>query len=161
MGALVADGYVPHVQEQLNSRFAVGDALKEMIGFQKEFKLFTSPRTLRSAFTLLNIAPVGEADREGFLKYLNLLLKTNAQVDDRPSRLNGHDQILASLRGNLEGQRPLPVYFTWHPGEEPPKATVKITTSLPFVFSSKNYLTISVPTIQSDRPKAGARKRKG
>ena len=34
MGAFVPAGYVPHVQEQLNSRFAVGDALTEMIGFQ-------------------------------------------------------------------------------------------------------------------------------
>ena len=58
MGAFVADGYVPHVQEQVNSRFALGDALTEMIGFQKEFKLFSPPHTLRSAMTLLNIAPV-------------------------------------------------------------------------------------------------------
>ena len=49
MGAFVADGYVPHVQEQVNSRFDVGDALTEMIGFQNEFKLFSPPHTLRSA----------------------------------------------------------------------------------------------------------------
>ena len=90
MGAFVADGYVPHVQEQLNSRFAVGDALTEMIGFQKEFKLFSSPHTLRSAFTLLNIAPVGEKDREGFLRYLQALMKTKADVNGKPSNLSGH-----------------------------------------------------------------------
>ena len=57
MGALVADGYVPHVQDQINSRFAAGDALREMVGFQKEFKLFSLQHSLKSAFTLLNIAP--------------------------------------------------------------------------------------------------------
>lgn len=156
MGAFVADGYVPHVQEQLNSRFALGDALKEMIGFQKEFKLFSSPHTLRSAFTLLNIAPVGESDRDGFLKYLYALNKTKADINGKPSNLSGHDQILASLRQNLEGPRPLPVYFTWHSGETP-KGIVHVTIDQPFSFSSKRYLTISVPTIRADRPKAGAR----
>lgn len=158
MGAFVADGYVPHVQEQLNSRFAMGDALREMIGFQKEFKLFSPPHTLRSAFTLLNIAPVGETDREGFLKYLDFLMKTKADVDEQPSTLTGHNQILASLCENLEGPRPLPVYFTWHPGEMP-KGIVHVRSDKPFVFSPKTYLTISVPTKRPDRPKAGARKK--
>lgn len=158
MGAFVPDGYVAHVQEQLNSRFAVGDALKEMVGFQKEFKLFSRPHTLISAFTLLNIAPVGEKDREGFLKYLGMLPKTKAAINGKPSRLNGHDQILASLAQNLESKPALPVYFTWHPAEMP-KGIVQITSGAPFVFSSRTYLTISVPTVRTERPKAGARKK--
>ena len=158
MGAFVADGYVPHVQEQLNSRFATGDALTEMIGFQKEFRLFSSPHTLKSAFTLLNIAPVGEKDREGFLKYLQMLMKTKADVNGKPSNLSGHDQILASLKENLECPRPLPVYFDWHPAETP-KGIVHVTVEQPFTFSGKNYLNISVPTVRADRPKAGARKK--
>lgn len=158
MGAFVADGYVPHVQDQLNSRFAVGDALTEMIGFQNEFKLFSSPHTLKSAFTLLNIAPVGEKDRDGFLRYLDLLKKTDADVDGKAVKRSGHDQILASLKANLEGARPLPVFFTYHPAEKP-KGIVHITSDRAFVFSSKTYLNISVPTIPADRPKAGARKK--
>ena len=159
MGALVAAGYVPHVQDQLNSRFAVGDALTEMIGFQEEFELFSPPHTLRSAFTLLNIAPVGEKEREGFLKFLQFLTKTKADVDEEPSSLSGHDQILASLRKNLESKSPKPVFFTWHPGESP-KGIVHITSSEPYSFSNESYLTISVPTLQEDRPKAGKRKKK-
>ena len=159
MGAFVADGYVPHVQEQLNSRFEAGDALTEMIGFQKEFKLFSYPHTLRSAFTLLNIAPVREKDREGFLKYLEFLKKTKADVQGKASKLNGHDQILASLKKNLEGQNPLPVYFTWHRGETPKGVVLVTSNEQPFVFSGDSFLTISVPTIQKDRPKAGARKK--
>jgi hypothetical protein len=157
MGAFVPAGYVPHVQDQLNSRFAVGDALTEMIGFQKEFDLFSPPHTLRSAFTLLNIAPVGEKDREGFLKYLRSLMKTKANVDEEPSTLSGHDQILASLKKNLESKRPLPVYFTWHPGETP-KGIFHVTSGEPYSFSGETYLTISVPTIPE--PKAGKRKKK-
>jgi hypothetical protein len=158
MGAFVPAGYVPHVQDQLNSRFAVGDALTEMIGFQKEFELFSPPHTLRSAFTLLNIAPVGEKDREGFLKYLRALMKTKADVDEEPSTLSGHDQILASLRKNLESKKPLPVYFTWHPGETP-KGIVHVTSGEPYSFSGETYLTISVPTVKEEGRK-GKRKKK-
>src|SRR4029077_9157190 len=107
MGAFVKDGYVPHVQDQLNSRFAVGDALTEMIGFQKEFKLFSPDHTLRSSFTLLNIAPVEEKDRDGFLKYLDFLKRTGAEVNGQATRLTGHNQIIASLQENLESKRPM------------------------------------------------------
>jgi hypothetical protein len=34
-----------------------------------------------------------------------------------------------------------------------------VTIDQPFSFSGKNYLTISVPTMPADRPKAGARKK--
>lgn len=154
MGAFVAEGYVPHVQEQINSRFAVGDALQEMIGFQKEFKLFSLDHTLRSAFTLLNIAPVGEKDREGFLKYLEMLKKTGAQVDGKPTKYSGHDQIIVTLKENLEGKNPLPVFFTWHPGEKP-TGQVLVTIREVFTFSGTNYLTIDVPTV-----KPGGKKKK-
>ncbi|MBR0716825.1 hypothetical protein [Bradyrhizobium liaoningense] len=154
MGAFVPDGYVPHVQDQINSRFAVGDALKEMIGFQKEFKLFSLQHSLCSSFTLLNIAPVGEKDREGFLKYLEMLKKTGAQVNGKPTKYNGHDQIIVTLKGNLESKAPLPVFFDYHPGEKP-KGQVLVTIREAFIFSSTNYLTISVPTV-----KPGARRKK-
>jgi len=152
MGAFVPDGYVPHVQDQINSRFAVGDALKEMIGFQKEFKLFALNHSLRSSFTLLNIAPVGEKDREGFLKYLEMLKKTGAKVNEKPTRYNGHDQIIVTLKQNLESKTPLPVFFTWHPGESP-TGQVLVTIREAFVFSSTNYLTIDVPTVKAGRKK--------
>src|SRR2546430_13406337 len=101
-------------KSRLNSRF-IGEALEEMIGFQKEFKLFSQQHSLTSSFTVLNIAPVGEKDRDGFLKYLEQLRKTTAEVDGKATKLNGHNQIIASLQENLESNRPSPVYFTWHP----------------------------------------------
>lgn len=160
MGALVADGYVPHVQDQINSRFAAGDALREMVGFQKEFRLFTLQHSLKSAFTLLNIAPLGERDRDGFLRYLDLLKKTGSQVDGRPSKYNGHDQIIVTLQQNLESKKPLPVFFTWHSGEKPKGQVLVSTGAKAYVFSSATYLTIDVPTVPADRPKAGARRKK-
>lgn len=154
MGALVADGYVPHVQDQINSRFAVGDALMEMIAFQKEFKLFTLDHSLKSAFTLLNIAPVGEKDREGFFKYLEMLTKASADVNGEPTKYNGHDQIIVSLKDNLESKNPLPVFFTWHPGERP-KGVVHIGRGPAYAFSDTKYLNIDVPTL-----KPGSKKKK-
>jgi hypothetical protein len=157
MGGLVADGYVPHVQEQLNSRF-IGEALDEMVQFQKEFKVFSPQHTLQMSFGLLNIAPVGEADRRGFFKYLLLLKKTLASVGGKASRKNGHDQIVASLQENLESNKPMPVFFTWHPGERP-KGVVAITSGDRVLsFSSKGFLTISVPTIPADPAKGKPRK---
>jgi len=150
MGALVADGYVPHVQDQLNSRFTPGDALKEMIGFQKEFKLFSPEHSLKSAFTLLNIAPVEEKDRGGFLLYLERLTRVASQVNEQPSKLSGHDQIIASIQENLESKKPLPVFFTYHPSRSKPR-TVFVTFDTPLSFSATEYLTISVPTIPKQK----------
>ena len=158
MGGLVADGYVPHVQEQLNSRF-IGEALDEMVAFQTEFKVFSPQHTLQMSFGLLNIAPVGEADRKGFFRYLKLLQGTLSSVDGRSSRKNGHAQIVASLQENLESGKAMPVYFTWHPGEQPKGVVLISRGERPLNFSSKAFLQISVPTIRIDRPKAGKRKK--
>jgi hypothetical protein len=158
MGGLVADRYVPDVLHQLNSRL-IAEALDEMVQFQKEFKVFSPQHTLVMSFGLLNIAPVGEEDRKGFFRFLNLLKKTGASVDGKASRLNGHDQIVASLRDNLESSKPLSVHFTWHPAEHP-KGVVKVTAGDRVLsFSPMVFLTISLPTIRADRPKAGARKK--
>jgi hypothetical protein len=93
------------------------------------------------------------------MRYLDWLQRTDAKVDDKATSRNGHDQIVTSLQQNLEGKSPLPVFFTWHPAEEP-KGAVLISSAAPaFNFSTKNYLIISVPTMRADRPKAGARKK--
>jgi hypothetical protein len=158
MGGLVADSYVPDVLQQMNSRL-IGEALTEMVQFQKEFKVFSSQHTLETSFKLLNIAPVGDADRRGFFKFLNLLKKTGASVDGKATKLSGHDQIVATLQSNLEGSKPLSVHFTSHPAEQP-KGIVKVTAGdHVFNFSSLVFLTISMPMINADRPKAGARKK--
>lgn len=156
MGAFVADGYVPLVQAQLNIRFAPGDALTEMIAFQKEFKLFSSKHTLISSFSLLNIAPLGDTERDGFHRYLDRLTRIGSTVNDQPSVLTGHDQIIASVQKNLESSKPIPVFFTFHPGGGK-DAVVKVGFSTPLSFSATTYLTLSVPTL----PKKDKASRKG
>jgi len=157
MGAFVRDGYVPNVQDQLNRRF-IEDALSEMVALQKEFKLFSSQHSLQSSFKLLGIAPVEEQDRHGFYRYLKLLKRTGSKVNGKSSRKNGHDQIVASLQENLEGNRPSPVRFDYHPSGGQ-RGEVLITSGPALSFSSKTFLNISVPTIAVGRPKAGARKK--
>ena len=97
MGGLVADGYVPHVQEQLNSRF-IGEALDEMVQFQKEFEVFSPQHTLQMSFGLLNIAPVGEADRRGFFRYLKLLKGTLASSTARSHARTGTPRLSPPCR---------------------------------------------------------------
>lgn len=157
MGAFVADGYVPLVQAQLNIRFTPGDALKEMIEFQNEFTLFSLDHTLIQSFSLLNIAPIGDTERDGFRRYLNRLTRIKATVNDVPSTLSGHDQIITSLQKNLEGPRPMPVFFTYHPGGGK-NPVVQVSTSVPLSFSSTTYLTISVPTLPKKPGEASSRK---
>ena len=159
MGAFVPDGYVPNVQEQINRRF-IGDALTEMIGFQTEFKLFSLENpchSLQSSLTLLGIAPVEEKDRTGFYKFVNSLKRVGAQVDKQPSKYSGHDQIIVSLRDNLESKKPKPVRFDYHPSGGK-KHQVLVSTGITFSFSSEAALIISVPMIALDK-KAGARKK--
>jgi hypothetical protein len=160
MGAFVPDGYVPNVQEQINRRF-IGEALTEMVGFQKEFKLFSRENpyhSLQSSLTLLGIAPVEEKDRAGFYKFVNSLKKVGARVNDQPSDKNGHDQIIASLQDNLESKQPKPVRFNYHPAGGK-KAEVLVTFGAAFSFSSGTFLIISVPTMAAGKSKAGARKK--
>jgi len=154
MGAFVPDGYVPNVQEQINRRF-VGDALKEMIGFQTEFTLFSLEdpcHSLQSSLTLLGIAPVEEKDRAGFYKFVNSLKKVGARVNDQPSAYNGHDQIIISLKENLESKQPKPVVFDYHPSGGK-KHEVLVTIGEAFSFSSKTALHISVPMIAAGKSK--------
>jgi hypothetical protein len=158
MGGLVADGYVPDVQQQINARF-IGEALVEMVAFQREFEVFSPQHTLQMSLGLLNIAPVGEADRRGFFRYLKLLTGTLASVEGKASRKNGAAQIIATLQDNLKaGSKAMPVYFTYHPGEQPKGVVIITTGERPLNFSSKTFLQISVPTL-AIRPKAGKRKK--
>ena len=127
-----------------------------MIAFQHEFTVFSSDHTLMKSFSLLNIAPLGDTERDGFHRYLKRLMKIGSTVNDQPSELSGHNQIVSSVQKNLEGPRPKPVFFTYHPGGGK-HAVVKVGLSTPLSFSATEYLTISVPTL----PKKGKSSSKG
>jgi hypothetical protein len=136
MGALVHDPNVPQAQVVLNSRFAPGDPLKEMIAIQKEFDVFSLAHSLASASSLLNIAPSQAKDRRGWFKFCN-------HLKDIPSDKKGtsaHDRVITAVRDNLASASPLPIYFTWHPGTK-----LEVSKGHPLSFSKTQYLIISAP----------------
>ncbi|MBN9043755.1 MAG: hypothetical protein BGP05_15955 [Rhizobiales bacterium 62-47] len=138
MGGFVADKQVPSIIVQLDMRFQ-GEALTEMVGLQKEFKIFSGRHTLASAAALLDLAPGGK-DRRGWFLFLNGLKKVPSDV----ARLNGHDRIISALKKNLEAKSPMQVHFTSHPASATPGVTV--TLERPFSYSRTEFLTISAPT---------------
>ena len=65
--------------------------------------------------------------------------------------------MVASLQANLESGKPLSVCFTSHAAERP-KGLVKVTTGDRVLhYSPSVFLTISMPMMRSDRPKAALR----
>ncbi len=138
MGGFVADKSVPSIIAQLDSRFQ-GESLAEMVGLQKEFKIFSPRHTLASAAALLDLAPEGK-DRRGWFLFLNGLKKVPSDV----TRLNGHDRIVSALKKNLDAKSPMQVHFTSHPATSNPG--VIVTLERPFSYSRTEYLTVSAPT---------------
>jgi hypothetical protein len=72
MGLAISDITTADMIFQLNSRFAFGPPLNEMVGIQTEFKIFSDKYSLRQAFLLLHIVPAdynpfgqGGSPREG------------------------------------------------------------------------------------------------
>lgn len=138
MGGFVADKHVPSIIVQLDLRFQ-GDSLAEMVGLQKEFKIFSPHHSLASAAALLNLAPEGK-DRRGWFLFLNGLKKVPSDM----TKLNGHDRIVSALKKNLESKVPMQVHFTSHPASA--IAGVTVALERPFSYTRTEYLTISAPT---------------
>jgi len=142
MGEFVRHRHVPHTLAQMNFRFAHGDALNEMVAFQKHFEVFSSKHPARRSFSLVNVAPHDERERRGFFRYLDRLKDVGSNV----AGLNGHDALVATLKKNLESKNPQPVHFAVHVDPRG-NQKVKVSTSSPVAFSKVKYLTISLPTL--------------
>jgi hypothetical protein len=142
MGAFVQHRHVPHMLARINFRFAHGDALTEMVAFQKHFDVFSSKHPARRSFSLVDAAPQDERQRRGFFRYLDLLKNVGSNV----GKLNGHDALVTTLKKNLEGKTPLPVHFTVHVDPRGSQK-LKVSTSTPIPFSKVKYLIISFPTL--------------
>jgi hypothetical protein len=136
MGALVNDPNVPQAQVVLNSRFAPGDPLREMIAIQKEFDVFSLKHSLAHVSSLLNIAPPEAKDRRGWFKFCTYL----KSVPSDKKGMSAHDRIITAVRENLASARPLPVFFTWHPGNK-----LEVSKGFALSFSKTQYLIISAP----------------
>ncbi len=142
MGEFVKHRHVPHTLARMNFRFAHGDALNEMVAFQKHFELFSHQHPMKRSFSLIDVAPHDERERRGFFRYLDRLKDVGSNV----SGLDGHAALVTTLKKNLESKNPLPVHFTVHVDPRGSQK-VKVSTSTPVTFSKVKYLTISLPTL--------------
>lgn len=143
MGAFVGHRHIPHVQARMNFRFSHGDALREMVAFQKHFEVFSHKHPLSRSFSLVDAAPEDARERRGFLRYVDAMKNVGSNVKGQ----NGHTAVVAALKKNLESKKPLPVHFTYHVDPRGSQK-VKISTSKPHAFSAVKYLTISFPALQ-------------
>lgn len=142
MGEFVQHRHVPHMLAAINFRFAHGDALTEMVAFQKYFEVFSSKHPASRSFSLVDAAPQDERQRRGFMRYLDRLKDVGSNV----AGLNGHDALVTSLKKNLESKNPLPVHFTVHVDARGAQK-LKVSRATPVAFSKVKYLTISLPTL--------------
>ncbi len=151
MGYFVPVPDVIDLLSMLNLRFAEGDAIVEMVALQGEFDVFAAKHDLRASFSLLGLTPSGAEARARWFKYLDRLHKFTSDLRGT----SGHDRIRDSLRNDLKGAG-LPVSFTTHDSKVNPGVTV--TNGPAMIFSSVNYVIISVPTKPERRARHPARK---
>jgi hypothetical protein len=149
MGLAISDITTADMIFQLNSRFAFGPPLNEMVGIHTEFKIFSDKYSLRQAFLLLHIVPADFKQRKLWLEFLDRL-HTN-YISDQEG-VNGHDRIRGAYRENLESKKPLPIYMTTHLAKEDRR--VKVTQGRPVIYERLTYLIISIPTIPRDEGQA-------
>jgi len=159
MGLAISDITTADMIFQLNSRFAFGPPLNEMVGIQKEFKIFSDKYSLRQAFLLLHIVPADFKERRLWLEFLDRL-KTN-YISDLDG-VSGHDRIRGAYKENLESKTPpLPIYTTTHLADEDRR--VRVSKGRPIIYERLTYLIISIPTIPRDEGQAArkAAKKRG
>ena len=142
MGEFVKHRHVPHTLAQMNFRFAHGDALNEMVAFQKHFEVFSNKHPVKRSFSLVNVAPHDERERRGFFRYLDRLKNVGSNV----AGLDGHAALVTTLKKNLESKTPLPVHFTVSRRSARRPEGEGVDFEALVAFSKVKYLTISLPT---------------
>ena len=144
MGSIVKQQKTPgEVLHNMNSRFAPGVPLQEMIQIQKEFQVFSSKNSLQQAYRLLNVGPCDHSERPLYYRYLDRLKRVPSDI----AGMSGHDRIIKARQDNLEGNSPLPMYNVTHKGSDDKRVTV--TRGKPIPHEDQEYLIISTPTIPS------------
>jgi hypothetical protein len=149
MGNIIPGSTASELLYQLNSRFAPGEPIREMVAIQTDFRIFSEKYSLRQAYRLLHIVPSDCKDRERWFKYLDHL-KTYPSDQDGVS---GHDRIIRARQENLESVSPLPMYVQTHLASDDDRVTV--ARGRPILHEMQDYLVISTPTMPAaslDRP---------
>jgi hypothetical protein len=140
MGGFVKDSTALSILVRINARFGAGEPIEEMVGLQKEFKIFSPQHSLRDSFALLNIAPPPGSERERWYNYLHQL---RTYPSDK-ARVNGHDRIVQAIQVNLESANTRPMRLVVHSAKE--SRAVKVSIESPIIFSKQKYVVVSVPT---------------
>ena len=66
MGAYVEDGTARSVVHKVNTRFAAGDGITEMVALHKQFNVFTATHRLKETSALLGIMPDHPGERKAW-----------------------------------------------------------------------------------------------
>lgn len=140
MGGLVSDSATRDVIAQINARFEAGDAIKEVVELQKEFKIFSTERTLYDSWLYLNIKASDPKERARWRDWANVYMKT---VDSDLARVNGHDRLVRAYQENLESAQPLPMFYKQHLSDDEPR--VLVTTGIGPIFSVAQHVVLSIP----------------
>ena len=148
MGMAISDFTTADILFQLNSRFASGQPLRNMVAIQKDFKVFSDKYSLKQAYRALHIVPADFRERRLWFFFLDRL---QTYPSDKGG-VSGHDRIRSAYQENLESKSPLPVYTTSHLATDDPR--VKVTRGRPVIYEKQTYLVISIPTIPKEDGKA-------
>jgi hypothetical protein len=140
MGGFVKDSTALSILVQINARFGAGEPIEEIVGLQKEFKIFSPKHSLQKSFALLNIAPPHGGERDRWYNYLHQL---RTYPSDK-AHVNGHDRIVQAIQSNLESASPRPMRLVVHSAKE--GRAVKVSIQTPIIFSKQKYVVVSVPT---------------
>jgi hypothetical protein len=135
------DDYISSLFDLMNLRFAVGDAIKEMVALQKEFQIFKPKGSFKNSVALLNLG--GFWNWRVRKRWYSLLENLKNCPSDEEGQ-NGNDRIVAALAEHLASRDALPVYFTAHDSRKDKRVIVK-DGAKPIFYIEQEYMTISLP----------------
>jgi hypothetical protein len=141
MGSMVGDSATSDVISQINARFEAGEAIREMVALQKEFKIFSPKHSLYDSWLVLNIKASDPRERSRWKDWAEIYMKEKVPSDLKG--INGHDRLVRAYQENLESLRPLPMYYRHHLAKEDPR--VLVSTGIGPLFSVVDHIITSIP----------------
>jgi hypothetical protein len=147
MGIMVSDSATRDVIAQINARFEAGEAIREMVALQKEFKIFSPKHSLYDSWLVLNIKASDPRERARWKKWAENYMKDKVPSDLKG--VNGHDRLVRAYQENLESSRPLPMVYIHHLAKDDPR--VLVSTGKGPLFSVVDHVVTSIPI----KPAAG------
>jgi hypothetical protein len=138
---MVSDSATRDVIAQINARFEAGEAIREMVALQKEFKIFSPRHSLYDSWLVLNIKASDPRERARWKNWAENYMKEKVPSDLKG--VNGHDRLVRAYQENLESSRPLPMCYRHHLAKEDPR--VLVSTGKGPLFSVVDHIITSIP----------------